>query len=273
MDSAMPSFIMSFARAGSVAGLVIFTCQPARAFDPSPHLARYQVYLGAAPGSPAIGSGLQRLSHDCRQWTHESEVHVDFNLAGNLQMHIDSRLKGTESFRGDSFTYELTRMRNDIKQQISGTVTMLDKGGRAAVRYPSGPVGLDLPARTAMPVKAIGQALARLKKGGGNFSITTFDPETVGNAMTVDVAPAPRESVRQRLAATMARSSDAAEGWPINMSFSSATRAGTPPYYTLNGMMLESGALDRLTIRSGFFTFAADLIELQPIDTPQCPRA
>src|SRR5262249_35495858 len=158
------------------------------------------------------------------------EVHVDFNLAGNMQMHIDSRLKGIESFRGDSFTYELTRTRNDLKQQISGTVTMLDKGGRASVRYPSGPVGLDLPARTAMPVKAIGQALARLKKGGGNFSITTFDPETVGNAMTIDVASAPRESVRQRIAPPL-RSADAAEGWPVNMSFNSATNNGTPPYY------------------------------------------
>lgn len=239
----------------------------------APHVAQYQVHLGTSPTSAPIGTATQRLTHDCQQWRLERDVAVDLTLAGSLRFKIESRLRGNESVRGDSFTYDLVRVRSDQRQQISGTVTSLgDAGGHAAIRYPGGPVGLDLPARTRMPVSGLRTTIDRLVQGVESFAVVTFDPETVGDGMVVDVSPLPATSVRARFAAAPKRAPAGGTAWPVSMSFTPVRSTSATPVYVVSAMMHNSGSLDRITVRSGILNLAADLVDYEPIDTPHCPR-
>src|SRR5262245_54466319 len=119
--------VIPFARA-LVSGIALCLALPASAGELQPHLARYQIHLGLNPNAPIVGNATHRLSHDCQQWHLDREVKVELNLTTNLRLQLESRLKARESRSGDSFTYELLRVRNDSRQQIFGTVTALREG-------------------------------------------------------------------------------------------------------------------------------------------------
>jgi hypothetical protein len=261
-----------FAQAAALAAALLPGGMP-HAQELAPHLARYEVRLGTSPGAPKIGTAEQRLTRDCQTWRIQRDVLADITIASGLRLPIESRLKGEETRAAGRFNYALTRQNYGSRQEISGTVERRrDGAGKAVIRYPSGPTTRDLPLNTSLPIAGLAQAIGRLRQGTASFPVTMFDAETVGDAMLVDVATVPASSLRGRLSPGPAALPEG-DAWPVSLTFMRARNTNAAPVFTATGLLHESGAVDRLTVRSTLVTAAADLVSWEPIDAPVCPRS
>jgi hypothetical protein len=239
----------------------------------APHVARYEVRLGTSPGAPKIGTAEQRLTRDCQTWRIQRDVLADITIASGLRLPIESRLKGEETRAAGRFTYSLVRQNYGTRQDITGTVERRrDGGGKAVVQYPSGPATRELPPNTSLPIAGLAQAIGRLRQGTSSFPVTLFDAETIGDAMLIDVAAVPAASLRGRLSPGPAALPEG-DAWPVSLTFMRARNTNAAPVFTATGLLHESGAVDRLTVRSALITAAADLVSWEPIDAPVCPRS
>lgn len=261
-----------FAQAAALAAMIL-PAGLAQAQELAPHLARYEVRLGTSPGAPKIGTAEQRLTRDCQTWRIQRDVLADITIASGLRLPIESRLKGEESRAAGRFNYTLTRQNYGSRQDVTGTVERRrDGGGKAVVQYPSGPATRELPPNTSLPIAGLAQAIGRLRQGTASFPVTLYDAETIGDAMLIDVASVPASSLRGRLSPAPAALPEG-NAWPVSLTFMRARNTNAAPVFTATGLLHESGAVDRLTVRSALVTAAADLVSWEPIDVPVCPRS
>lgn len=242
----------------------------AAAADLAPHQARYELRLGPALNAPRIGSATHRLGFDCRQWTLRRDVAADVAVTASLRFAIESRLDGREPRAGDGFVYDLVRVQNGARQAIAGRAAALPGGAaRAEIAYPSGPRELDLAPGTMMPVAALGHLIDRLGQGHLAFPVLSFDAETVGDAMRVDVAPLPSDALRPARPAPSASRLPDGRVWPVRLSFTPA-RQNARPLFAVSLLLHERGFLDRLSVDTGLVAVTADLVALDPLERPDC---
>lgn len=243
---------------------------PTLAADLAPHRAEYVIRLGTAVNGAQIGVARQRLTFDCRNWRIERDVGFAFVLTAMLRYSTESRLRGEETRGGGAFSYELERRINDYPERITGKATSSRVGGTAEIRLPARTIDFAMPGGTALPVRAIAEAIDRLKAGQTAFSFTLFDPEVTSDVMTVDAGIASPDMLRPPRAASPAGELNTAQAWPITIAFS-RTRFGGRPLFTMSMLLYDTGVMDRISVSAGLVTAGADLVTLVMEPRPDCP--
>lgn len=235
-----------------------------------PHRAEYVLRLGTAVNAPRVGTATQDLSLDCDAWHLERDVKGEVPITATWKFNIASTLVSDEGRSGDDLQYRALQVQNGAEREVHGKVRRSDGELRAEIVSPDGPVHVQLPELTRMPVASIGYIIGRLRSGAASFSAFSFDAQGSGEAFRVNVAQVDNGVLRRRPPSAKPVAVPG-RSWPVQMSFTRAVQEPQKPLFAFTARLFESGVLDHLTVDADVITLAADLKALQMRPAPSCP--
>lgn len=239
-----------------------------------PHRAEYALRLGAALNAPRIGTAVQELTQDCGGWRIKRDIKTEIALTSSWKLSVESKLDGQEGKGGSGFRFRTVQIQNGAERETKGRVVRQGSETRAEILPPeSAPLQFLLPAPTMMPVEAMGHLVERLGSGAATFPALTFDAEVIGDAFLVDVTELDRGAIRAARPSDKPVAVPAKRSWPVFMSFTRGRRQDQRPLFTVNGLVFDTGVLDRLTVETGMVSVTADLQSLKMLPSPSCPRS
>jgi EipB-like len=237
-----------------------------------PHRAEYILRLGTAANAPRIGTAVQDITLDCKNWHIKREVLSEIAFTPSLKVSFASKLEGEESIDGKAFHYRSVEAQNGPERATEGTVRSADGELRAELSAPDGATHVVLPPLTLMPVAAINFLIGRLADGATSFRKPVFGAEATGQAYTLEVDGLAPQSIRPPPPAMKPVTIAAQKFWSISVTGKRAADQAQKPLFSLRAKMFESGVLDRLTIDAGVATVTADLETIVMHEKPGCSQ-
>jgi hypothetical protein len=235
-----------------------------------PHRAEYLLRLGVAANAPRIGTAIQEITFDCKNWHVERDVLSEISFTPSLKVSFTSKLEGDESIDGKSFRYHSVEALNGAEQSTDGKVQSADGELYADLVRPDGNTHVALPLPTLMPVTAINFLIARLRDGTATFQKPVFGAERTGEAFSLDVARLNPDSIRAAPPAMKSVKVPAERFWSISVIGKRIPEKAGKPLFSLRAKIFESGVLDRLTVDTGVAVVTADLEALEIRRKPDC---
>jgi hypothetical protein len=237
-----------------------------------PHRAEYVLRLGVAANAPRIGTAIQDITLDCKDWRIKRNVLSEIAFTPSLKVSFASRLESEESMDGKAFRYRSVESQNGVEHFTDGTVRRADGQLRTELSTRDGATHVVLPPPTLMPVTAINLLIRRLLGGQRSLQNPVFGAESTGEAFSLDVTELNRDSIRPLPPTIKPVPAPAPKFWSISVIGKRAAEKAPKPLFSLRARIFESGVLDRLTIDAGMATVTADIEALEMHKAPDCSK-
>jgi len=238
----------------------------------TPHRAEYLLRLGVAANAPRIGTAIQEITADCKNWHIKRDVLSEISFTPSLKVSFASKLEGDESIDGRSFRYRSVEALNGAEHSTDGKVQNVDGELHADLVTPDGATRVVLPLPTLMPVTAINFLIARLRDGTATFHKPVFGAERSGEAFSLDVDQLAPDSIRAAPPALKSVKVPTERFWSISVIGRRMPEKAGKPLFSLRAKIFESGILDRLTVDTGAAIVTADLEALEIRKKPDCSK-
>lgn len=260
------------ARPALIAAAAILVATPSVAWEIAPHRAIYQLDLASArSGSQVSDVGGQMLfvwEDSCDGWTVEQRYRTSYIFSEGGQLEQRMTYATWESKDGQDFNFSVRNVTGDMAdEEVRGVARIAGDGtGTAEFRQPKGHEER-LPSGTLFPTAHTLRMLEEAEAGQRFFISKLFDGTELDglneiSAVIGDQQPASASNSDNVL---LQRPS-----WPVHLAFFSLVGGSAEPTYEMSVTLYDNGIVDQMLIDYGDFVVSATLIELEPVDRPNC---
>ena len=235
-----------------------------------PHLGFYRLRLAdsgtQAPIVEVDGGLVIEFRRACDGWI--SNQRLAFVAATDEGQHFshDVRFSSWETLDGNRLRYSVRSFEGDeLKEEFRGTASRDGDGGVATFRIPE-ERQVPLPAGTVFPTDHLERVLEGAATGkqfvshevfdGWGFDALTQIATVIGQPRSIDPSAAGDASGHQ--------------AWPVSMAYYKAEGQGDTPEFEATFLLDERGVLRDLVLDYGDFSLAAELIEFEAVELPDC---
>jgi hypothetical protein len=271
LEARLSVFAVRTALIAAAAGILVAT--PSNAWEIAPHRAIYQLDLASArSGSQVSDVGGQMLfiwEDSCDGWTVEQRYRTSYVFSEGGQLEQRMTYATWESKDGQDFNFSVRNVTGDMAdEEVRGVARMAGDGsGTVEFRTPEGHEEL-LPAGTLFPTAHTLRLLEQAEAGERLFVANLFDGTEVNGLNEISAfvtGPNVPESLQAGQNELLRRPS-----WFVNMAFFSHSDQTPLPTYEMTVTLYDNGIVDGMLIDYGDFVVSATLVELEPVDQPDC---
>ncbi len=252
------------------AGLVAAT--PAVGWEIAPHRAIYELDLESIRmGSQISDVGGQMLwvwEDSCDGWTVEQRYRTNYVYSEGGEIEQRMAFASWESKDGRDFNFSVRSVAGDLSDEEFRGIARIsgDGAGMAEFRMPADHEER-LPTGTLFPTAHTLRLLDEAEAGQRFFVSLLFDGTDLNslneiNAVIGDQRPPSASNSSNRL---LQRPS-----WPVQLALFSLAEPSPEPTYEMSLTLYDNGVVDEMLIDYGDFVIRATLLELEPVESPDC---
>lgn len=244
---------------------------PSAAWEIVPHRAIYELDLASArAGSQVSDVGGQMLfvwEDSCDGWTVEQRYRTNYLFAEGGEVEQWMTYATWESKDGRDFNFSVRNVTGNMSdEEVRGIARMAAEGdGRVEFRVPESREE-SLPSGTLFPTAHTLRLLEEAEAGRRFFIAMLFDGSELDGLNEISAVigdPQPAETGADN--ALLQRPS-----WPVHLAFFAVSEPSSEPTYEMSVTLYDNGIVDGMLIDYGDFVVRATLLELEPVDAPDC---
>ncbi len=250
------------------AGLLAAT--PSAAWEIAPHRAIYQLDLASARmGSQVSDVGGQMLfvwEDSCDGWTVEQRYRTNYVFAEGGQVEQRMTYATWESKDGRDFNFSVRNVTGNLTdEEVRGIASFTGEGpGTVEFRMPENREER-LPSGTLFPTAHTLRLLDEAEAGQRFFIAMLFDGTEVDGLNEISAVIGDLQPAVSAENALLERPS-----WPVQLAFFSLAEPTSEPTYEMSVTLYDNGIVDGMLIDYGDFVVRATLLELEPVEAPDC---
>lgn len=267
----LESFLFVIAPRTALIATALLAATPAAAWEIAPHRAIYELDLASVRmGSQVSDVGGQMLflwEDSCDGWTVEQRYRTSYLFAEGGEVQQWMTYATWESKDGHDFNFSVRNVTGGVTdEEVRGIARIAgDGGGTVEFRLPESREEA-LPRGTLFPTAHTLRLLEEAEAGARFFIALLFDGTEMDGLSEISAVIGDQQPVT----ATTENALLQRPSWPVQLAFFSVSEGTAEPTYEMSVTLYDNGVVDGMLINYGDFVIRATLLELEPIDRPDC---
>jgi len=262
--------VLAARRTAIILAAGLLTATPAVAWEIAPHRAIYELDLASARmGSQVSDVGGQMLfvwEDSCDGWTVEQRYRTNYVFAEGGEVEQRMTYATWESKDGRDFNFSVRNVTGNLTDEEVRGIARISGDGNGTVEFRM-PENREerLPSGTLFPTAHTLRLLDEAEAGRRFFIAMLFDGTEVDGLNEISAVIGDQQPATSAGNDLLERPS-----WPVQLAFFSLAEPSAEPTYEMSVTLYDNGIVDGMLIDYGDFVVRATLLELEPVDAPDC---